>query len=265
MATTAQTLTPQAVPTRARPVAAPRVRTRLSQSLAVAGVAAAVKLATALPFLTHYGWDRDELYFLQASRHLGLGYVDFPMITALIAHLVVGVAGPSLVALRLTGVVATMLAAILVGLCARELNGGLRAQGLAALIFVLTPYGLAGGTIFHPTMFDMLVWIAFAYVALRILRRPEPRLWPVLGVIGAVGLETKGTVAALLVAGAGALLAVGPRGVLRTRGPWLAAGITLAGLVPYLAWEATHGWPTLTFLPTQDAATAASTPRSTYR
>jgi hypothetical protein len=52
--------------------------------------------------------------------------------------------------------------------------------------------------------------------------------------------------------------------VLRTRGPWLAAGITLAGLVPYLAWEATHGWPTLTFLPTQDAATAASTPRSTY-
>ena len=113
-------------------------------------------------------------------------------------------------------------------------------------------------------MFDLLVWIAFAYVALRILRRPEPRLWPWLGVIGAVGLETKGTVAALMLAGAGALLVVGPRGALRTRGPWLAAGIALAGLVPYLGWEAAHGWPTLTFLPTQDAVTAAATPRSAY-
>ena len=264
MATTAQPLTPPAVPTRVRPAAVPRARTRLSHSLAVGGLAAAIKLATALPFLTHYGWDRDELYFLQASRHLGLGYVDFPMITALIGHLVIGVAGPSLVALRLTGVGATMLAAVLVGLCARELDGGLRAQGLAALVYVLTPYGLAGGTIFHPTMFDLLVWIAFAYVALRILRRPEPRLWPLLGVIGAVGLETKGTVAALMLAGAAALLVLGPRGTLRTRGPWLASGIALLGLAPYLAWEAAHGWPTLTFLPSQDAATAASTPRPTY-
>jgi hypothetical protein len=32
--------------------------------------------------LGRYGWDRDELYFLQASRHLSLGYVDFPMVTA---------------------------------------------------------------------------------------------------------------------------------------------------------------------------------------
>jgi 4-amino-4-deoxy-L-arabinose transferase-like glycosyltransferase len=264
MATATHPLTLPAAPERRRSGAVPRPRTRLSHSLAVGGLAAVVKLATALPFLTHYGWDRDELYFLQASRHLGLGYVDFPMITALIGHIVVGVAGPSLTALRLTGVLATMMAAVLVGLCARELDGGLRAQGLAALAFVLTPYGLAGGTIFHPTMFDLLVWIAFAYVALRILRRPEPRLWPWLGVIGAIGLETKGTVAALMLAGAGALLAVGPRGALRTRGPWLAAGIALAGLVPYLGWEAIHGWPTLTFLPTQDAVTAAATPRSAY-
>src|SRR5205807_6975836 len=109
------------------------------------------------------------------------------MATALIGRVVVDVAGPSLLALRLTGVGATMLAAVLVSLCARELDGGLHAQALAALAFVLTPYGLAGGTIFHPTMFDLLVWVALAYLALRILRRPEPRLWPWLGLTAGIG------------------------------------------------------------------------------
>ena len=96
MATAAHPLTRPAARERVRFGDVARARTRLSHSLAVGGLAALVKLATALPFLTHYGWDRDELYFLQASRHLGLGYVDFPMITALIGHIVVGVAGPSL-------------------------------------------------------------------------------------------------------------------------------------------------------------------------
>lgn len=243
---------------------APRMRTRVRSSLAVGGAAALVKLATALPFLAQYGWNRDELYFLQASRHLSFGYVDFPMVTALIGRVTIDLAGPSLVALRLTGVIATMLATVLVGLCARELGGGLRAQALAALAFVLTPYGLAGGTMFHPTMFDLLVWVAFAYVALRILRRPEPRLWPWLGLIAGVGLETKGTVLALMLVFAAGLIVVGPRGVLRERGPWMAAGIAVACLAPYLGWEVAHGWPSLTFLPSQDAVTAAATSRSTY-
>lgn len=250
----------------AAPISTPArsARTRLGASLAVGGLAALIKLATALPFLSHYGWDRDELYFLQASRHLGLGYVDFPLVTAAIGRAVVDLAGPSLVALRLTGVLATMLASVLVGLCARELGGSLRAQGVAAVAFLLTPYGLAGGTIFHPTMFDLLVWVAFAYVALRILRRPEPRLWPLLGVIAGIGLETKGTVVALLLAFSVGLLVVGPRRIVATRGPWLATLLALGCLVPYLGWEAAHAWPTLTFLPSQDAATAASTPRATY-
>lgn len=243
---------------------APRARTRIRHSLAVGGLAALVKLATVLPFLAHYGWDRDELYFLQASRHLALGYVDFPFVTALIGRVTVDLAGPSLVALRLTGVIATMLATVLVGLCARELDGGLRAQGLAALAFVLTPYGLAGGTMFHPTMFDLLVWVAFAYVALRILRRPEPRSWPWLGLIAGVGLETKGTVLVLMLVFAVGLVVVGPRGVLRHRGPWIAAGIAAACLAPYLGWQVAHGWPSLTFLPSQDAVTAAATSRSSY-
>jgi hypothetical protein len=53
-------------------------RTPLRHTVFAGALPAFVKLATALPFLGQYGWDRDELYYLQASRHLSLGYVDFP-------------------------------------------------------------------------------------------------------------------------------------------------------------------------------------------
>jgi 4-amino-4-deoxy-L-arabinose transferase-like glycosyltransferase len=234
------------------------------QALLIGAVAALVKLALAAPFLTRYGWDRDELYFLQASRHLSLGYVDFPVMTALIGRLTIDLAGPSLVALRLTGVIAGMGSVVLVSLCARELGGGARAQAIASGAFVVTPYCLGIGAIFHPTMFDALSWVAFSYVALRILRRPEPGGWPLLGMIAALGLETKTTMAALIGLFAVALLVLGPRSVFRDRRVWLAVAMVIAGMVPYLVWEATHGWPSLTFLPSQNAVTAASVSRPGY-
>ena len=42
-------------------------------------------IALTAPFLGRYGWDRDELYFLTASRHLDFGYVDFPPLVAVLA------------------------------------------------------------------------------------------------------------------------------------------------------------------------------------
>jgi hypothetical protein len=39
--------------------------------------AAAVPAIVGVLFLGRYGWDRDELYFLAASHHLALGYVDY--------------------------------------------------------------------------------------------------------------------------------------------------------------------------------------------
>jgi 4-amino-4-deoxy-L-arabinose transferase-like glycosyltransferase len=174
------------------------------------------------------------------------------------------VAGPSLVALRLTGVLAGMATVVIASLCARELGGGARGQALAAGGFLLTPYCLGIGAIFHPTMFDALSWATFTYLALRILRRPEPRSWPWLGVVAGVGLETKGTMVALIGSFILGVLILGPRRVLYDRRVGLTAAIAIAGLVPYLGWEAAHGWPSVTFLPSQDAATAASVSRPGY-
>src|SRR5215475_13881983 len=138
------------------------------------GLAAGVLVALlTIPFLGRYGWDRDELYFLTASHHLALGYVDFPPLIALMAWLVQAVFGNSLDALRLTSLACAIGSVVLVALMARELGGGLRVQAGAALAWGITPYVLGSASIFHPTWLDLLAWTAFLYVALLILNRGE--------------------------------------------------------------------------------------------
>lgn len=225
--------------------------------------ASVVTVAVAAPFMGRYGWDRDELYFVSASRHLSLGYVDFPPLTAWLIWVVRHVGGDSLVALRLISLACGIGTTIFVVLIARELGGERSAQILAGFVWATTPYVLGAGSIVHPTWLDALAWTAGCYVVTRIVVRREPRLLPVLGVIVGVGLEAKYTIAflglALLVA-----FAAFDRPMLAGRGPWVAAAFALALIAPNLAWQATHGWPSIFFAASQNAKSAADTPPPVY-
>jgi Dolichyl-phosphate-mannose-protein mannosyltransferase len=222
-----------------------------------------VLFALTVPFLGRYGWDRDELYFLSASRHLALGYVDFPPLVAVLAFVVRQLAGDSLVALRITCLACGAGTVFLVALTARELGGRMWAQFGAALAWAVTPFVLGSASIFHPTWLDALAWAAFLYVATRILVRPEPRLWPLLGLIAGLGMEAKYTIAFLLVAYVVALLAF-DREALRSRGFRVAVGITVLLTLPNLAWQVRHGWPSVDFASSQNAQTASDTSRPAY-
>ena len=230
----------------------------------IGAVVGVVKVALTLPVLTRYGWDRDELYFLAAAHHPALGYVDFPPVTAWIGWVVYHLAGSSLAVLRLTTQLASVVGVVLVALMVREFGGGRWTQAAGAAAWAVTPFALGAGSIFHPTFFDATVWIALAYLAVRILGRPEPRLWWVFGVVAGVGLETKYTVVAFLLGLLVGLLVTPQRRLLRTRGPWIAIGVAALVFAPNLAWEATHSWVSVSFFPSQEAQTAADTPVGTY-
>ena len=240
-----------------------RPATSLGRALIAGSGAGAILVAATVPFLGRYGWDRDELYFMSASHHLALGYVDFPPVTAWVAWLVGALAGDSLDALRVVSLACGVATVILVALMARELGGGFAAQFGGAAVWALTPLILGSASIYHPTWFDQLAWVAFLYVATRILLRPEPRLWPLLGVVAGFGLEAKYTIVFLLAAFAVCLL-VFARETLRTRGPWLAAGIALLLFVPNLVWQAQHGWPSVHFASSQNAKAAEDTSRAAF-
>src|SRR5271157_2290069 len=86
----------------------------------------------------HYGYFRDELYYLDMARHLDWGYVDAAPLVAVYAKVAL-LMGGSLAALRIIPAVAgTALVAITI-LLARELDGNRYAQFLAGLCILLCP------------------------------------------------------------------------------------------------------------------------------
>jgi Dolichyl-phosphate-mannose-protein mannosyltransferase len=196
----------------------------------------------------NYGYFRDELYYMAAGERLDLGYVDFPPFVALVTAFTRLLLGDSPVALRFFPALAGALVVVLAGLMARELGGGRFAQGLAALATLVAPSFLVMGTFISMDAFDQLFWVSASYVLILILRRNQPRLWLLFGLIAGLGVLTKITMLYFGFAVFVALLLTSSRRHLRTPWPWSGCAIAALFLLPYILWQITHGWPTLEFL-----------------
>jgi 4-amino-4-deoxy-L-arabinose transferase-like glycosyltransferase len=190
-----------------------------------------------------YGFHRDELYFLAAARHLAWGYVDQPPLTPALAGLSVALFGASPVGLRVVATLCGVGTVLLVALVARELGAGRGAQAFAAAAAALGTFLLVVTHMLSTTTVDLLVWTALALVLLRLTRTGDGRWWVAAGALAGIGLQNKWLVLLLCAGWAVALLAVGPRAVLRSG--WLAVGVlvALAVAAPSLVWQAGHGWP----------------------
>jgi len=209
---------------------------------------AALKLLLHALALTHWGYFRDEFYYLACARHLAWGYVDQPPFSIAVLALVRATLGDSLWAIRALPALAGAATVLFTGLTVRELGGGRTAQALACFAAVLPPVWLVVDHYFSMNAFDTLFWTLAAWLLLRALAGGGTRTWAVLGVVLGLGLLNKASM--LWFAGGAFLgLAASPlRGTLRTRGPWLAAAIAAALFAPHVAWQVAHGWPTLEFM-----------------
>ena len=202
-------------------------------------VVVALKSALSLAVAGRYGWHRDELYYAVAGLHLQGGYVEFPPGTALLAALARELFGWSLIGLRAFTILASAGTVLIGAFVARELGGSRRAQTLAAVMIAFAPGMLATNLLFQPVALDQLTTMVVLWLALRLaLGRGS---WALLGVAAGVGLETKYTIAVVLVLLVATFL-VWRRDLLRSWGFPLAAGIAALLLVPNLVWEASHGW-----------------------
>ena len=207
-------------------------------------VVVALKCAVTFAVAGRYGWHRDELYYAVAGLHLQGGYVEFPPVTALLAALARVLFGWSLVGLR-TFTILAGAATVLVGvLVARELGARRRAQTLAAVVIAFCPGMLATNWLFQPVAFDQLATMIVLWLAVRLARGRGS--WPLLGVAAGIGLETKYTLAVVLVFLAATFL-VWRRDTLSTPGVSLAVAIAAVLMVPNLVWEAGHSWTSVHF------------------
>ena len=160
-------------------------------------VVVAAKCALHLAVAGRYGWQRDELYYAVAGRHLQGGYVEFPPVTAWLSALARVLFGWSLVGFRAFAILAGAATIVVAALVARDLGGGRRAQILAAVAVGFSPILVATNGLFQPVSFDQLATMMVLWLSLRLaLGRGS---WPLLGLAVGVGLEIKYTLAVVVV------------------------------------------------------------------
>src|SRR4051794_15385480 len=232
---------------------------RTSLALRPFAVVIALKCALNLAFAGRYGWQRDELYYAVAGRHLQGGYVEFPPVTALLSVLARVLFGWSLVGFRAFAILAGAAAIVLAVLVARELGGGRRAQVIAAVAVAFSPLLVATDGLFQPVSFDQAATMLVLWLPLRLaLGRGS---WLAVGLAVGVGLETKYTLALVLVLLLGCF-AAWRREVLASRGFPLALLVAGLLMLPNLLWETGHGWASVHwFLNPPTSATDETRPK----
>jgi len=155
------------------------------------GGLAATKLLIQFAGINHYGFFRDELYYMACGEHLAWGYVDQPPLIAFVAWLARHLFGMSIVSMRFFPILAGAAVVWLTGILARELGGGRLAQFLAAVAILLAPAYLAFDSFLSMNAFEPLFWLLCAWIAVRIVKGSSPRLWLVFGLVAGIALENK--------------------------------------------------------------------------
>jgi 4-amino-4-deoxy-L-arabinose transferase-like glycosyltransferase len=204
-------------------------------------------LAVLLQMLTNgrYGYFRDELYYLAASEHLAVGYVDFAPLIAWLTHASRAVLGDSLHAIRLLPALAFGAEVLLTGFITRELGGKRWAVLLGCGSVLLAPVivGNAGRLSMNPL--EPLFWMGCVYFLLLAINRQQPKLLLWCGVLLGFGLENKHSTVFFLGALVVGLLATPKRRLLANKWFWIAATIALAIALPNVVWQYLHHFPTL--------------------
>lgn len=192
----------------------------------------------------HYGYFRDELYYLDLARHLDWGYVDCAPLVALYARIALFFGG-SLAALRILAALAGTALVVLSIFIAREFGGGRYAQFLTGLAVLLCPGILLMDSLMTMNAFEPLFWMGAILVLARILRTGNSRLWIWLGILIGLGIENKHSTVFFGLAIAAALLFTPHRREFLKSWFWLGILLIVALAAPNLIWQIRHHFPTL--------------------
>ena len=197
---------------------------------------------------TSYGIFRDELYYLACANRLDFGYVDHPPLSIWVLAVWKFIFGDSVFMIRLVPAVVSSATVFMIGLFTMRLGGGKSAVIISMLSFMLTPIFLGMTTIYSMNVFDFFFWILSAYIFLRIIETENRKLWRVLGIVIGLGLLNKTSMLWLC---AGILIGTvftPLREDLKTKYPYIAAGIAFLIFSPYIIWNLTHDLAHLEFM-----------------
>src|SRR5215469_15512731 len=232
---------PETFPATAPAPATGKARTGRLGIWLIAAAAVGIELAVS----GRYGYHRDELYFLEAGKHLALGYVDQPALTPLLAHLSALAFGNTLAGLRLLPALGMGVLVLLTAAMSRLLGAGRTGQTFAALCGACCMVYLAAMHLMSTSTPSFVFCALTLYLVMRLLASEDPRWWIAIGVAAGVAATAKLDIFFLAATLAAGFLATPARRLLKTR--YLVIGLAIAAVLaaPDFIWQVQHGWPQL--------------------
>ena len=210
-------------------------------------IAAAVVFLVHAAGNAHYGFFRDELYFIICGFHPQFGYVDQPPVVPLLSA---GsqLFGHSLFLLRLIPALFAAAGVYTTCLLVAEFGGSVFAQAFAAVVFLFTGVLLSFGMKVSTDTVGLWTWPLLALLIVRIVKGADPRLWIAAGLVAGISIESKYSVLFFLAALTLGLLATPQRRVLANR--WCVGGavVFLALALPNFLWQMHYGFPMIELL-----------------
>ena len=123
----------------------------------------------------HYGFFRDELYFIVCGNRPDWGYVDQPAVVPLLAAGSHALFGDFLLGFRL---LPALVMSATVGLTAEftgVIGGGRFAQWLAGACVLFGPIFLVDGVFFSTEMFQALSWLGLGWALVQLAQTGDER------------------------------------------------------------------------------------------
>ena len=131
---------------------------------------------------TTYGYNGDELCFLQQSRHLDWCYNFLPPLCQWLLMISTFIFGKSLFAIRIIPMLSHFFISYTTGLISRNLNSGRFFIFISALTAGLCPNIIKFGTYYSHNSLEILLWVASLYLILLIIKNNKPKYWIYLGI-----------------------------------------------------------------------------------
>src|SRR6202048_4280546 len=198
----------------------------------------------------------DEAYYWTWSKENVLCFLDHPPMIAWFIRAGTAIFGDTNFGVRFAGLVAMLIAQLLLADIVRRVTHDMRAVILAVLMpEAAVYYGLLMAKV-APDVALIPFALAMIWALVRLAETDDGRWWLAAGVFGGLALLSKFTAAMLVPAVAAFILVPGwRRRWLLSPYPWLAALIAVLLFSPVLIWNAQHDWASFRFQFVRAAAT----------
>jgi hypothetical protein len=203
-----------------------------------------IKLIFHLIADVNWSLDGDEVYHIEAGRHLAWGYITFPPMIGLFAWIQNLIPSESVFIHHLLVHLAASSIYILCGLIILKLNGGWKALILCYSSILAAPTFGITHNIFQPVIFLELFWIWSFYILISYLKRPHEKYFYFMAIILAIAFLTKYSIV-FFIAGLFFSIIIFKPGLLKKRNFWLPAFIFLLIIMPNVAWQFNNDLPLL--------------------